>query len=56
MVRKGDGVCTLINFIFRAWYKVEIRFSDKPRQNETIDDIILAQENKVCNLQIRYYF
>ena len=23
---------------------------------ETIDDIILAQENKACNLQIRYHF
>ena len=56
MVRRGDGVCTSINFNFRAWYEVEIRFSDNPRQKQTIDDIILDQENKVCNLQIRYHF
>ena len=56
MVRRGDGVCTSINFNFRAWYEVEIRFSDNPRQKQAIDDIILDQENKVCNLQIRYHF
>ena len=48
----GDEVGTSINFNFSAWYEVEIRFSDNPRQG----DIILAQENKACNLQIRYHF
>ena len=38
MVRGGDGVCTSIGFC--TWEEVEIRFSDNPRQKETIDDII----------------
>ena len=48
------GVCTSINFNFR--YEVEIRFSDNPWQKEASRGNHLAQENKVCNLQIRYYF
>ena len=53
---RRDGVCTSMNFNFRAWYEVEISFSDNTRQKEMIDEIILAQEKKVCNLQIRYHF
>ena len=56
MVRGGDGVCTSMNINFRAWYEVEIRFSDNTRQKEIIDEIIFAQEKKVCNLQIKYHF
>ena len=56
MVQRGDGVCTSINLNFRAWYEVEIRFLDNTQQKENIDEIILAQENKVCDLQIRYHF
>ena len=47
MVQRGERVCTSLNFNFCTWYEFEIRFSDNPRQKETIDDIILAQENKV---------
>ena len=50
-----DGVSTSVNFNFRAWYEVEIRLNDDPRQKETIDGIIWRRRNK-CNLQIRYYF
>ena len=55
MVRRGDGVCTSISFSFRDWYRVEIRFSDNPRQKDTIGDIIWRRR-KNCNLQIRYLF
>ena len=55
MVRRGDGVCISISFNFRAWYRVEIRFSDNPRQKNTIDDIIWLRRKK-SNLQIRYHF
>ena len=34
MVRGGDEVGTSINFNFSAWYEVEIRFSDNPRQGD----------------------
>ena len=34
---EGMGYAT---FNFRTYYKVEIRFSDNPRQKETIDEII----------------
>ena len=50
-----DEVCTSINFNFYAWYEVEIRFSDNPREKETIDGIIWLRK-KVCNLKIRYHF
>ena len=53
---EGMGVCTTINFNFCAWYQVEIRFIDNPGQKETIDDIILTEENKVFNLLIRCYY
>ena len=43
---KGDGVCTSINFHFRAWYEVEIRFSDNYWQKETIDDIFWLRRKK----------
>ena len=33
-------VCTSMNFNFRAWYQVEIRFRDNPQQKETIEGII----------------
>ena len=56
MVSRGDGVCTSININFCDWYEVELRFSDNPQQKETIDAVSLAEEKKVCNLQIRYYF
>ena len=46
MVRSGDGVCISINIYFWAWHEIEIRPSVNPRQKETIDDIVLAQENK----------
>ena len=39
MVGIGDGVCTSIYFNFRAWYEIEIRFSDNLRQKETVGDI-----------------
>ena len=52
MVQRGDG----LNLNFRAWYEVEIMFLDNTQQKENIDEIILAQENKVCDLQIRYHF
>ena len=48
-------VSTSINFNFHAWYEFEIRFSDDPRQKETIDGIIWLRRKK-CNLLIRYYF
>ena len=50
--RSDDEVYISINFNFRAWSKVEIRSSDNPQQKETIDHIILAQENEECYLQI----
>ena len=37
---------------FRAWYEVEIRFSGNPRQKETIDGIMQAQENKVYAMSV----
>ena len=46
MVRRGDGVCTSLNFNFRTWYEVEIRFSDNPGQKQTIDDIIWLRRIK----------
>ena len=52
---EGEGM-HLPKCTFHAWYEIEIRFSDNLQQKETIDDIILAQENKVCNLLIRYHF
>ena len=54
MVRKGDGVCTSIRFNFCAQNRVEIRFSDNPRQNQTINDIIRLSEKKciICRLDI----
>ena len=51
MVRREEGVCTSLNFNFREWFEL-----DNHRQMETIDDIILVQNNKVYNLQIRYHF
>ena len=39
-------VCTSISFNFCTWYRVEIRFSDNPRQKETTDDIIWVSRNK----------
>ena len=39
-------VCTSISFNFCTWYRVEIRFSDNPRQKETTDDIIWVSINK----------
>ena len=53
MVQRGDRVCISINFNFCTWYEVKIRFNDNLQQKETKDDIILVQENTVCNLQIR---
>ena len=50
------GVCTSINFNLHPWHEIKFCLSDNPPQKETIDEIILAQENKVCNLQIRYRF
>ena len=44
--RRGDRVCTSINFNFPALYEVEIRFSDNPQQNETIDSIIWLMRKK----------
>ena len=44
--RRGDRVCTSINFNFRALYEVEIRFSDNPQQNETIGSIIWLMRKK----------
>ena len=41
-----DGVSTSINFNFRAWYEVEIRLNDDPRQKETIDGIIWLRRKK----------
>ena len=41
-----DGVSTSINFNFRAWYDVEIRLNDDPRQKETIDGIIWLRRKK----------
>ena len=49
MVRRGDGVCTSISFNFHAWYRgyrVEIRFSNNPRQKEAIDNIIWLTRKK----------
>ena len=46
MVQRRDGVCTSINFNFCAWYEVEIRFGDNPRQKETINDIIWFRRRK----------
>ena len=46
IIQIGDGVCTSISFNFHAWYEVEIRFSDNPRQKETIDDIIWLRRKK----------
>ena len=46
MVRRGDGVCISISFNFCAWYRVEIRFSDNPRQKNTIDHIIWFRRKK----------
>ena len=46
MVRRGDGVCVSISFNLHTWYEVEIRFSDNPRQKETIDDIIWLRRKK----------
>ena len=46
IIQRVDGVCTSINFNFHAWYEVEIRFSDNPRQKETIDDIIWLRRKK----------
>ena len=43
---RSDGVCTSINFNFRSWYKVQIRFSDNSLQKETIDDIIWLRRKK----------
>ena len=55
MVRRENEVRTSINFNFGACNEVRIRFSDNLRQREAVDDIILAQENKMCNLKIRYH-
>ena len=49
---RGGRVCTFINFNFHGWNEVEIRFSNNPQQKEIIWHH-LAQEKKVCNLQIR---
>ena len=47
-VQRGDGIFTWINFNFRSWYEVEIKFSDNPRWKVTIDDIIwLKKKNRV---------
>ena len=53
---KGGGECTSQNYNFHAWHEFVIRFSDNPGQKGTIDGIVLTQENKVRNLQIRYHF
>ena len=41
-------------FNFRAQNRVEIRFSDNPRQKETMTSF--GSGEKMCNLQIRYHF
>ena len=46
IIRIRDGICTSINFNFCAWYEVEIRLSDNPRQKETVDGIIWLRRKK----------
>ena len=46
IIRIRDGICTSINFNFCAWYEVEIRLSDNPRQKETEDGIIWLRRKK----------
>ena len=53
---KRGGECTSLNYNFHAWYEFVIKFSDNLRQKGTTDGIVLTQENKVRNLQIRYHF
>ena len=46
MVWREDRVCTSISFNFHTLYRVEIRFSDNPRQKDKIGDIIWSRRKK----------
>ena len=46
IIQIEDGVSTSINFNFRAWYEIEIRLSDNPQQNETLNGIIWLKSKK----------
>ena len=56
MVPRGDGVCTSISFNFHAWYRVEIRFSDYPRQKDRLDGIIWLKRKKCAIYRLDVIF
>ena len=56
MVRRGAGVCTSISFNFHIWYRVKIRFSDNPRQKDTICDIIWRRRKKCVIYRLDIFF
>ena len=56
MVLRGYGVCTSISFNLHAWYRVEIRLSDNPRQKDTIGDIIWRRRKKCVIYRLDIFF
>ena len=56
MAQRGDGVCTSISFNFHTWYRIEIRFSDNPRQKNTIGVIIWHRRKKCVIYRLDIFF
>ena len=56
MFRRGDEVCTSRSFNFHAWYRIEIRFSENPRQKDKIGDIIWRRRKKCVVYRLDIFF